>query len=142
MMWTAPLKSFDIYCSSFLYADIFRLQGYDKVKTPWSSIILWTFASVMVLIAIWTIAILFANWYRKPKYSQEKLFKTLARTHRLSAKEVALMNQLAKKLPPSVPAAVLFIEPSYWKSFSTGQKEGASELASKIFGSAFHSQTY
>jgi hypothetical protein len=96
----------------------------------------------MVLIAIWTIAILFANWYKKPKYSKKKLFKTLARTHRLSAKEVAMMKQLAKKLPPSVPAAVLFIEPSYWKSVSAGQKEFANELANKIFGSAFQSQTY
>jgi hypothetical protein len=142
MMWTVPLKVFDIYRLSFLCADIFRPQGYDKVKTPWSSIFLWTFASIMVLIAIWTIAVVFANWFRKPKYSKKKLFRTLARRHRLSSKEVAILNQLAKKLPPSVPAAVLFIEPSYWKSVSDTQKESAHELANKIFGSAFQSQTY
>jgi len=141
-MWSIPMECQSIGRTSLLFADLFRIQGYDKVKTPWSTIFLLVFASVMILIAIWTVAVLFANWYKKPTYSTKKLFTTLVRKHRLSQKEVAIMNQLAKDLPPSVPAAVLFIEPSFWKSNSSGLKEDAKELANKIFGSAFQTNTY
>jgi hypothetical protein len=135
-------ESIAIARTSFFCADLFRIQGYDRVKTPWSSILVWTFAAIMVLIAIWSIAVLFANWYKKPTYSAKKLFQALARKHRLSSQEVTIISQIAKKLPPSVPPAVLFIEPSYWESANTVPDGNAQQLASKIFGSAYQPQSY
>lgn len=141
-MWSTHVEYQNLGRTPFLFADLFRIQGYDKVQTPWYTIFLWIVASAMILIAIWTIAVLFANWYKKPTYSAKKLFKTLVRKHRLSRKEVAIMNQIAKDLPPSIPAAVLFIEPSFWKSNSSGLKDDVKELANKIFGSAFQANKY
>ena len=127
-------ETFDRYS---LMAEILRLKGYEDRPMPWFNILVWSIATMMILLASWKIITSLLAWYKKPSDCPQKLFRKLVQKHGLSASETRLIYQLASSIPGSLPSSILFVDPSLWKAgdASPNDIEVHRRLFQKIFGS-------
>ena len=121
---------------SVFWSTIHRIEGYDRliVKWWWGGLAI---IALMVLLACWRLTVQIVLLCQKPRSRPNSLFKQLIRLHRLSAKEKSLISGLVARLPTGVPAAILFVDPSFWarkKEEDPAIAELEEKLYTKIFG--------
>ena len=124
------------HSATLFFSAIYRIEGYDRLIIKW-----WwavpAIVALMSLLAFWRVLVLTILWLRKPTENPRKLFKTLARIHRLSSIERRLILVLVPKLPAGTPIAILFADPSTWawkKVEDTNSIAPLEKLYVKIFG--------
>jgi len=122
--------------SQLLWAEILRIEGYDRVPMKW-----WWFGlpiiALMVLLASWRMTVQLVQWWLQPRLDPNGLFRQLARLHGLNTKERSLLSELGSTLPSAAPIAVLFADPSSWAWKKVPDQKGIQpleELYLKIFG--------
>ena len=119
---------------SVFVAEIYRIQGYDVVRTSWTQLGIYVLAVFMMLLAAWQGALAAMRWVKKPSESSTKLLSTLIRSHHLSKSEIKLLTRLAKRLPASVPPTALFIDRTLWDdACSADRSASVLELRRKLF---------
>jgi hypothetical protein len=117
-------------------AAIQRIEGYDRLLFKWWWLTL-PVAALMIALAIWKGVYLLISWIRKPSDNPHKLFRRLAKLHRLTQEELQLLTLMSEKLPAEIPRPVLFVEPSIWtwNQAPIAEKVDLGEkLFEKIFG--------
>ncbi len=120
----------------FFWAEILRIEGYDRlvVKSWWICL---PIVALMVLLACWRLVVLLVLWWQKPRSNPNGLFRQLARIHGLTPFERCLVSKLQPTLPPGAPLAILFADPSSWawkKVTDPKVLEPLEKLYLKIFG--------
>lgn len=98
---------------SLSLAEIYRIEGYDRLIFKWWWIGL-PIIALMVLLACWRLTVQTVLWWQKPRSNHNGLFRQLARIHGLSQQERSLIARLKPTLPSGAPLAVLFADPSSW----------------------------
>jgi len=101
------------HSATVLLSAIHRIEGYDRLIVKWWWAVL-AIVALMSLLAFWRVLVLTILWLRKPTENPRKLFKALARIHRLSSAERTLILGLLPTLPAGTPEAILFVDPSTW----------------------------
>ncbi len=102
-----------IYRLPIYFADILRIEGYDRIIFKWWWIGL-PIIALMVLLACWRLTVQAILFWKKPRSKPKALFRQLARIHGLSRSEKSLLARLKPTLPRDTPLAVLFADPSTW----------------------------
>ncbi len=129
-----------MYCSpAWFISAIYRIEGYDRLAIKWWWWAALAVVALMVLLACWRLVVITIMWLQKPTENPKRLYKTLARLHRLTATEKVLLSGLIRKLPTGTPDSILFADPSTW---AWQQVEDPNTIApleklyAKIFGFA------
>jgi hypothetical protein len=116
-------------------ADLYRIQGYDQYNWSWTSLVTMFVGALMFILATWQMCVYGRKWYKKPTNSQNRLWATLVKHHRLSRQESQLLSKLAKTLPSTIPVTCVFIDPSLWDDDSKlPSSDLKSTIKQKLFG--------
>jgi hypothetical protein len=116
-------------------AAIQRIEGYDRVLFKWWYVAL-PIAALMIALAIWKATVILVAWVRKPSDCPNKLFRRLAKLHRLNREELELLTVLSETLPSDVPGSVLFVEPTSW-AWNQEPIANKVDLGEKLFAKIF-----
>lgn len=116
-------------------------QPHTDIGFPWELLMLGSVISIMVILGLWKLVTAIWTWAGSPSQDSQRLFRKLARLHRLNRDELLILRNLQTNRPAGSPPASLFVDPSSWMNITQepdqlvpAKQHAKRALFQKLFG--------